>query len=69
MLTSIAKAIGGILGDATELAKLAVEEVTEIPQALQEGFNEGLMIDPEDGTKEEDNNIINPDKDEVEITL
>jgi len=37
---------GGLLGDLAEGVKWAGDEIAEIPQALEDGWNEGLMVTP-----------------------
>ena len=46
MVASLFKGLGGLLGDTAEGIKWLGDEVSEIPQALEDGWNEGLMVTP-----------------------
>ena len=51
MLTTLAKVLGGAIGDTIEATKYLGREVAEIPGALADGFDEGLMLESESDKK------------------
>lgn len=46
MLQTLFKAIGGLAGDAVETVKIVGNEIIDAPSAMVDGFQEGLMITP-----------------------
>ena len=42
--------IGGLLSDTIEAAKYIGSEIVAIPQAIEDGYNNGAMIDTENST-------------------
>ena len=63
MLQALFKGIGGLASDAVEGIKTVGEEIANIPDALSEGFEQGLMVDTEQSIKDK---AINEAKAEVE---
>ena len=56
MLSSVFKGFGGLLGDTVEAVKYIGEEIMEVPGAIADGFEEGLITSqdkPEEATKPE----------------
>jgi hypothetical protein len=42
--------IGGLFSDVIELTKYIGSEISDIPQALQDGFNNGLILDTDNSS-------------------
>ena len=47
MLQAIFRGLGGLVGDTVEVIKGTGSELIDLPGALKEGFDKGLMITPE----------------------
>lgn len=46
MLKEIFGVAGGLIGDAVELTKDIGKEIIDIPGAIKDGFNEGVILTP-----------------------